>query len=95
LPFIDEPAPDTQAIRIISLGHTEGCRLISHVAGESTFPPDQDLYRVALDRVRAKAAEQSANAIMIRSYQVQSGPAGSRATALADIYACTFKDSGE
>lgn len=92
LPFYQDTGSNAPEIRTISLGHTDGCRFISHVEGASTFPPDKDLYLAVMAQVRAKAAEQSANAMLVRTYQVESGPRGSRATATADVYSCTFKD---
>jgi hypothetical protein len=88
LPFDEFSSAPPPEIRIVSLGHTEGCKLVSHVVGESTYPPDRDLYLAAMAHVRAKAAEQSANAVMVRTYQVESGPTGSRASIAADLYAC-------
>lgn len=70
-----------------------GCRLIAQADGESTFPPEKDLYTAAFERLRTKAADQSANAVMVRSYQVQSSPTGSRATMTADIFSCPMANA--
>jgi hypothetical protein len=75
-------------IRTLSRRQAGTCRLVSQAEGQSTFPPEKDLYTAALQSVRAKAVEQSANALIVRSYEVQSSPAGSRATIRADIYVC-------
>jgi hypothetical protein len=75
-------------IRVISRQQAGTCRLVSQIDGQSTFPPESDLYTAALEGVRAKAVEQSANALLVRSYEVQSGPSGSRANMKADIYVC-------
>jgi hypothetical protein len=84
-----EPLPsNTNKIRVISRQQESACRLISHLEGHSAFPPDHDLYTAAFERVRTKAAGQSANAVLERSYQVQTGMGGSRATLYADSYAC-------
>ncbi len=86
--FGNSPRSNANDIRMISRQQAGTCRLVSQVDGQSTIPPKNDLYTAALEDVRAKAVEQSANAFVVRSYEVQSGPTGSRAIIKADIYVC-------
>lgn len=80
-------------VRVIAIGRTQGCRFVAQVEGVSSYPTDPDLYLAAVTRARAKAAAQSANAIAIRAYRVQSGAkAETSGTITADIYNCAAFD---
>jgi hypothetical protein len=92
LPFDDTPMLNADQIRLISIGRTKECRFIAQVSADSSYPQDADVHSAALERVRAKAAEQSADAIAVRSYQLRSGQAETRAMIIADAYRCKGSD---
>jgi hypothetical protein len=78
-----------EEVRIISIGRSATCHFVAHVKGDSASPQDKDLYLVALGRVRVEAVEQSANAMVLRAYEIRSdGSGGMSAAVSVDIYKC-------